>query len=79
MRARFRHLIKSAAFKRLYINADLSHILKCATFARLTVDANFKRLFAAGIFTNRQPVARTRYRTVGGVNRTIPNGSIRHV
>ena len=50
-----------------------------AAFKHLVKSAVFKHLSKLGVFTNRQPLNRSRYRTVGGINRTIPNGSIRHV
>ena len=41
--------------------------------------ATFKHLIKRAVFTFKNPLNRARYRTVGGINRTIPNGSIRHV
>lgn len=50
-----------------------------AVFKHLLKSAVFRHLSKLAVFTNKQPISRTRYRTVNGVNRTIPNGSIRHV
>jgi len=50
-----------------------------AIFKHLVKTAVFKRLVSLAIFTNRQPLARSRYRTVGGINRTLPTGEIRHI
>lgn len=61
------------------MRANFKHLAKKAVFLRLRISAAFKRLNVAGVFTFKQPIARTRYRTVSGANRTIPNGSIRHV
>jgi len=61
------------------MKAVFKHLLKVAAFKRLDMVANVRGLLKLAVFTNKQPIARTRYRTVGGINRTIPNGSIRHV
>lgn len=79
MRANFKHLAKEAVFLRLRIGAKFKHLAKEAVFLKLRMDAAFYRLFLAGVFTNKRPIDRTRYRTAGGIKRTTPNGSIRHV
>ena len=50
-----------------------------AAFKHLVKQAVFKHLSKLAVFKNQTPLNRSRYRTVGGINRTIPDGSIRHV
>lgn len=50
-----------------------------AVFKHLAKKAVFSHPIKMAVFTFKQPIARTRYRTAGGINRTLPNGSIRHV
>jgi hypothetical protein len=50
-----------------------------AVFKHILKSAVFKHLAKLAVFTKKNPLSRARYRTVIGVKRTIPNGSIRHV
>jgi len=50
-----------------------------AVFKHLLKSAVIKHLAKLAVFTKKTPVSRANYRTVGGIRRTTPNGSIRHV